>query len=350
MSFKTFIYSTAKRAGAFSLARTVNRKSLTILCYHGFSLADEHQFRPALFQSPGIFRERMHLLKQAGYRTLRLEEGLRRLHDGSLTSRDIVITIDDGFHSVYALAAPILEECGFTATIYVTTYYVTHPNPVFRLVMQYMAWKSKASRLDCKGLLPDVEAPDVEPLDKSIWRLINHGEKDLSEQGRLSLTEEVGRRLAVDVEAIRQRRNLHLMTPNEIGDLSQRGFDIQLHTHRHCMPVDPNDLRRELDDNRSIIHALTGTNPTHLCYPSGEYSRELWPVLMGAGIKSATTCEYGLNTTSTPLLGLKRFLDSDNIPAIIFEAELCSLSPTVRALVSRFRGARMKMPRAIVDG
>ena len=124
MPVKNLIYSMAKAGGLFGLARRRTRNGLCILCYHGFSFADEHRFRPQLFQTPELFRERMAYLQHAGYSTLSLDEAMLRLRCGDLGEKDVVLTIDDGFYGVAALAAPILNEMGFTATVYVTTYYL----------------------------------------------------------------------------------------------------------------------------------------------------------------------------------------------------------------------------------
>ena len=87
-----------------------------------------------------------------------LDEALLRLREGKLKGNEIVITIDDGFYSVYALAVPILQKMGFTATIYVTTYYVTHKNPIFRLVIQYIFWKTSLKKLLLNDLVVGMEA------------------------------------------------------------------------------------------------------------------------------------------------------------------------------------------------
>ena len=36
--------------GGFSVARLLTSRQLRILCYHGFSLRDEHEFMPAMWQ------------------------------------------------------------------------------------------------------------------------------------------------------------------------------------------------------------------------------------------------------------------------------------------------------------
>ncbi|HZX33105.1 MAG TPA: polysaccharide deacetylase family protein [Rhodocyclaceae bacterium] len=335
---KDLLYTAAKAGGFFPWARRRQRDSLCILCYHGFSFTDEHLFRPKLFLTPELFRQRIQYLKRSGYAALPLEEALARLRQGKLGEKELVITIDDGFHSVAALAAPILREAGYTATIYVTTYYVRRNNPIFRLAMQYLFWKTPLDAMDCTGLPPEDDATlptrgaEGEAL---LWRFIDFGETRLGENGRMALAREVGRRLELDFDELVATRRLSLLTEEEIGDLARQGFDIQLHTHRHRLPEDSGEARRELRENRAVLRPLSRSPLAHLCYPSGVWSPALWPVLAAEGVATATTCEPGRNYASTPSLGLKRFLDFQTISPIVFEAEVSGFSEVLRRLARR---------------
>lgn len=338
MSIKDLVYSAAKASGLFPWAQQKARDGLCILCYHGFSFYDEHVFRPKLFLTPELFRERMKYLKQAGYAVLPLDEAVARLRQGRLREKELVITIDDGFYSVAALAAPILKDVGFTATIYVTTYYVQRNNPIFRLALQYLFWKTPLSSIDCTDFPIELSGPQATkgaPGETTLWHLIDLGERRLDEQGRMDLARQVGRLLAVDFDELVASRRLSLMTEAEVTDLANQGFDIQLHTHRHRLPRDSAQAQRELRENRAALERLAGRPLNHLCYPSGEWSRELWPVLAAEGVTTATTCDPGRNYATTPLLGLKRFLDFQTIPPIVFEAEVSGFSELLRRITGR---------------
>ena len=56
----------------------------------------------------------------------------------------------------YGASAPskvLLKEFGFTATVYVTTYYVQRNHPIYRLALQYMFWKTAFTTAIFTGLL-----------------------------------------------------------------------------------------------------------------------------------------------------------------------------------------------------
>ena len=124
------------------------------------------------------------------------------------------------------------------------------------------------------------------------------------------------------------------MNREEIQSLVARGVDIQLHTHRHHLPLDEMRAKKEILDNKTVLEPLVGKQLQHLCYPSGVWSQELWPWLTNVGIQSAMTCEAGLNYPETPKLGLKRFLDGEYITQIEFEAELAGYSELLRHMRS----------------
>jgi peptidoglycan/xylan/chitin deacetylase (PgdA/CDA1 family) len=347
MSAKNLIYSIAKAGGLFGLARRRTRNGLRILCYHGFSFTDEHRFRPKLFQTPEVFRERIHYLQRGGYSALSLDEAMRRLRRGDLGEKDLVLTIDDGFYSVAALAVPILNQFGFTATIYVTTYYVQHNNPIFRLALQYIFWKATAGALNCTGLPGGIDGlqPTKGNAGESIlWQLIGFGEAQLDEEERMQLARELARRLEVDFDELVTSRRLTLMTESEVADLARQGFDIQLHTHRHRLPDDPEEATRELRDNRAVLQPLSHRPLNHLCYPSGVWSRGVWPILSAQNVATATTCDPGFNYSDTPPLGLRRFLDFQTMPQIVFEAEVNGFAELLRTAAGRSSKSQANLP------
>jgi hypothetical protein len=81
------------------------------------------------------------------------------------------------------------------------------------------------------------------------------------------------------------------------------------------------------------LEPVVGRRLRHLCYPSGIWSEEQWQTLQSLDIRSATTCDRGFNSRSTPLLALKRFLDSEHLSQVEFEAELSGFTPTLRRLL-----------------
>src|ERR1700757_587658 len=122
-----------RSAGVFQVVADSHwrRNRLLILCYHGTSLEDEHQWRPALYMDPKLLEQRFETLKRERCSILPLGEGLQRLQSGTLPPRSVAITFDDGTHDFYRQAYPLLKRYQFPATVYQTTYYMDYQRPVF---------------------------------------------------------------------------------------------------------------------------------------------------------------------------------------------------------------------------
>jgi len=61
------------------------------ICYHGFALSDESDFRPKLFMRPETFCVRMNYLVGQGYPVLNLETACDALSNGNLPDSAVVI-------------------------------------------------------------------------------------------------------------------------------------------------------------------------------------------------------------------------------------------------------------------
>src|SRR5579862_8992356 len=110
MNVKGKILRISKWLGLFRLASKFRRPGLRILCYHGFALADEAEFRPKLFIRPETFEARLRSIAKQSFPVLFLGDAVELLSQGQLPSRALVITIDDGFCSVRSSAAPLLQK------------------------------------------------------------------------------------------------------------------------------------------------------------------------------------------------------------------------------------------------
>src|SRR5262245_13354130 len=136
------------------------RHRLLILCYHGVSKYDEHEWSD-LYISPQKLRRRMEYLARARYNVLPLAEAVQRLQNGTLPDRAVVITFDDGCHDFYSVAFPIIESFGYPVTLYLTTYYVEFNRPVFDAMCSYLLWKGRhRQQLEWPKVFPTAVALD----------------------------------------------------------------------------------------------------------------------------------------------------------------------------------------------
>jgi peptidoglycan/xylan/chitin deacetylase (PgdA/CDA1 family) len=72
----------------------------------------------------GAFRRQMNFLRRLGYRGVSLRELLAHVDSGAPSGRLVALTFDDGYQDTIDVAAPILAEHGFTASLYIVPDYV----------------------------------------------------------------------------------------------------------------------------------------------------------------------------------------------------------------------------------
>lgn len=96
---------------------------VAILGYHDFS-----RTLPAteMRMNTDVFRAQMQALKASGVPVISMKEFLEwKLGSRQLPAKCVMITIDDGWKSVYTDAYPILKETGFPFTVFPYTKFIT---------------------------------------------------------------------------------------------------------------------------------------------------------------------------------------------------------------------------------
>jgi peptidoglycan/xylan/chitin deacetylase (PgdA/CDA1 family) len=325
---KRLIFRAAQRAGVLSLAARSEwrRQRLLILCYHGVSLQDEHEWNRALYVSPALLRERLRWLRAGGYPILQLGDALTRLEAGTLPHKAVAITFDDGSYDFAERALPILREFDALATVYLTTYYCEHRYPVFDTTLSYLMWRGRRSGADLRSVArTDEGLPVAEPAQRArAWAAVQGRAKRerLGGEAKHALLGDVARQLGIDFSAFVASGLLQLMTPTQVRALPRDLVDVQLHTHRHRTPRERTAFIRELRDNQHAIEQLTTDSSArrHFCYPSGDYDEQFLPWLREFGVESATTGVPGLATPTADRLLLPRFIDSMNVSPATFAA------------------------------
>jgi peptidoglycan/xylan/chitin deacetylase (PgdA/CDA1 family) len=164
------------------------RKGLLVLAYHAISPT----WHDPLCVPPDTFRAQLRRLADAGYRSV----SVRQAASGTATGRRVAITFDDAFESAARVAKPILDELGWTATVFVPTRPVTTREP--------MRWLGGgiARRPEEDAELRAMSWRDVELLAAAGWEVGSHSRthRRLSELPDDELTEELegSRRELVD--------------------------------------------------------------------------------------------------------------------------------------------------------
>ena len=326
--------------GLFKLSRWLTRNQLRILCYHGISFQDEHEFNAGVFMRRETFSRRMQLIKKLGLPVMGLEEAVQKLSTGQLPSLTTVITIDDGWYGTYVHMHPVLRELELPATLYVATAFVESNLQVYNVAIGYVLWRNRDKVLSAGSVRADALSKDF---DLSIVAQRRKAERELVRFGfgysdfveRQALWREVCEALNENWEEIERDRRLAFVNKEELQQMMEEGLDIQLHTHGHRFPSDDRDeAKREIVSNREYLNALAPGEYRHFCYPSGQYKVEQIDDLRALNVVSATTTKGGLNRYGTSVHELRRLIDSDKTSDLEFEARISG----VLELLQRAKG------------
>jgi peptidoglycan/xylan/chitin deacetylase (PgdA/CDA1 family) len=331
-TIKTGVLQLSKAAGLFALVRDSRwrQRRLLILCYHGISLDDEHEWNPSLFIPPQQFESRLALLKQGGFHVLPLGQALQLLSADELPPRSVAITFDDGLYDFYGRAWPLLSAYGFPATVYLTTYYCEFNRPVFYVAASYILWKARDRTWEAREILGRSTTFDLSNAEsrRAAWGALTTlaDEQKLSARDKDALLARLAAALGVDYEHLTRTRIVSLLNPAEVTELARLGIDFQLHTHRHRTRGDAPAVRDEIRANRERIARMTGAQSSHFCYPSGFYRPAVVKCLAAEGIVSATTCDPGLASRQSLRLLLPRLVDSSAVSPLDFEGWLTGVA------------------------
>ncbi|MFQ6031993.1 MAG: polysaccharide deacetylase family protein [Candidatus Zixiibacteriota bacterium] len=114
-------------------------RGVQILTYH--KISDDFDWGITR-QRVSQFEKGIKFLHEQGYKTVPLEETFK---PPKSLDRKVVITFDDGYEDVYLNAFPVLQECGFTASIFVITGFVGKYNNwdynLGRRRKRHLSWK-----------------------------------------------------------------------------------------------------------------------------------------------------------------------------------------------------------------
>ena len=200
----------------------LQRPTMLILAYHRVN----PEVRDGLSIPPVVFREQLITLLDRGLSNVVLDEAMA----SPVTSEhrhDFAITFDDGYQDNYLHAAPILDELGLRATVYVVSSMIDSDDPY----------------------------PWLKPSQSGSY----------------------------------DREDLH-MTSSQLEDGMGRGlFTLGSHTVSHPLlsRLDIGSAQDEISLSKSDLERHFGVEVQTFCYPAGDLNSEIVDIVQSAGYRAA---------------------------------------------------------------
>ena len=99
-----------------------------------------------------------------------------------------------------------------------------------------------------------------------------------------------------------------IMDATQIRDWLAAGHDIGSHTltHPFLTRLAPDQAREEIFASKKKLEDLFGRSIEHFCYPYGDWTSVVRDWVMEAGYRTASTTDFGINTSETSSFALKR--------------------------------------------
>ncbi|MCJ7727008.1 MAG: polysaccharide deacetylase family protein [Acidimicrobiia bacterium] len=322
MGWKSLALEAARRAGALhAVGAWYGRRRLTVLAYHRIGDADDPDllgFAGNVSASPrGFARQLEHVA--GNFEVIGMPDLLAWIDgEADLPDRAAMITFDDGYLDNLEVAAPLLAEEGFPATLFLTTG-PTDGGP--SLYWDLIAWVFEhAERTE--GDLPILGSREwggFDTLRRTVHEFV-YATKWLPLPRRSALVDRL--RDSVASGAPERIPGLYL---DWDGVRALRGWSIGAHTVEHPVltSVAPPEAARQIAESAGRITAETGRAVRSLAYPNGlegDYDDATMAAARSAGIDVAFTLSPGpsrLGEVEADPMAIRRcYIGFNNSPAV----------------------------------
>jgi biofilm PGA synthesis lipoprotein PgaB len=262
-----------------ALASAVDRRELTILCYHEISEKAE-ALTPAYAVTPTNFLRQMEWLRNHGHRFVSVDDLLAsRAGKKRLPDKAVLVTFDDAYQSAFVHAWPVLKMFRIPAVVSIVG-----------------SWLERRETIDFDG--------------KQRPRAMMISWEALREMARSGLVEvgshswDLHRGLLANPQG-----NMQPATTTRRWIADQRRYEDEAAYRRR--------IEADLSRSRAEILRRTGEAPRVIAWPYGRFNATAVAIAERLGFKVGLTLEDGANWPTTPLMSLRRLIvESDlSLPA-----------------------------------
>jgi peptidoglycan/xylan/chitin deacetylase (PgdA/CDA1 family) len=308
----------ASATGLSALARRLNGRRAVIAMYHGFTdrrahdgIAN-HEWKHLPAEE---FRAQLSFLARH-YDIVPLDALVRACAAGGpLPARAAVITIDDGYRSVYEIAYPILREFRAPAAVFLATGFVDAREFLWTDRVEYAIDRAPAGTIDVGtgGERLRLEVRDAGSriaADRAVRGAIKRLPQDGINAAVEALERAAGRSLAVDPDADAIYQPLTWAQTREMAESGLVAFGSHTHNHVILSRCDEARIVGELDGSRRTVEHRLGRPCRLFCYPNGrrgDFNAVTKRLVQSSGYSCALTTVYGATRPGADPYELTRY-------------------------------------------
>lgn len=256
----------------------------------------------------GEFEAQMRWVR-SWFNVLPMDLAVDRLFAGTLPSRALCISFDDGYADNEVVAAPILERLGMTATFFVSTGFLDGG----------CMWNDHVIESIRGTRHADV---DLGRVGLGRWSLGSNDERRraiLDILAGIKRMDPDRRQAVVDAVAELTDRPMPvlMMRPDQVRNLRDMGMSIGAHTVSHPIlaKLDEDSARQEIARSRADLERILEEPVTLFAYPNGvpdhDYAGRHAQIVRECGFKAAVSTAWGSASMGSDRFQLPRFTPWD---------------------------------------
>lgn len=279
------------------------RATLSILIFHRVLPPEDENFLLDITASK--FEVLMQHVRQS-YNVLPLSKALLRLHDGTLPSRALSITFDDGYADNLHVAAPILYRNNLPATVFVATSFLDGGCMWNDIVAE--ACRS-TERVGLDLAFAGLGYRSIHSIEDR-RRLTNDLLSAFKYMG-VEARDAAARRVAEVAET--SIPTTLMMSRSSLRQLQEFGIEVGAHTRRHPILAMESDASAwsEIAGSRDDLKDILGVEVSLFAYPNGkpgaDYRSEHARMAREAGFVAAVSTRWGVSRSDSDQFQLPRF-------------------------------------------
>ncbi|MCW5598689.1 MAG: polysaccharide deacetylase family protein [Nitrosomonas sp.] len=253
--------------------------------------------------------------KQLGYLTrnfnvLPLYEGIRQLRQGTLPSRAVSITFDDGYADNAEIALPILQKYNVSATFFIASGFLDGGRMWNDTVIESVR-QAQGEELDLDEInLGAYAIASLEQRREALFKLIEIL-KYLPHEIRQLQVEEIRTRIAANLP------DDLMMTSDQVRQLHNAGMEIGGHTVTHPILSKVNNTiaLTEIANGKEALEGIIGAPVRLFAYPNGkpgkDYCADHVEMVKQLGFEAAVSTAWGAAKGYDDVFQLPRFTPWD---------------------------------------